>query len=263
MSGNDDARGFLESIAGYTKPGDPQQQEEWRPVKLGTVDALYTGGGRPRVLFDGESLMGVREYPWVGSQPRAGQRVVLQPVGHGYVILGPLDQFPGANMPVGTSIEGHWAAAPVGFTLEDGGLLLRADYPALFAVLGTRYNTGGELATQFRKPDSRGKTTVGIDASYSGFDTLGKTGGARVHYHDLSSVAWAKLRMNNATSAAIAGARVAADPYTLDFTYTAATAPATTTSSSSLGTPLGGRTNQTAATEAMSPFIIINRAIRY
>lgn len=44
------------------------------------------------------------------------------------------------------------AIAPNGWRLCNGALLVRADYPDLFAVIGTTYNTGGEPADQFRIP---------------------------------------------------------------------------------------------------------------
>ncbi|MGN2380326.1 phage tail protein [Pseudomonas juntendi] len=37
-----------------------------------------------------------------------------------------------------------------------GSVLTRTAYPKLFAVIGTTYNTGGELSTEFRLPDWRG-----------------------------------------------------------------------------------------------------------
>lgn len=37
-----------------------------------------------------------------------------------------------------------------------GSVLIRAAYPKLFSVIGTTYNTGGELSTEFRLPDWRG-----------------------------------------------------------------------------------------------------------
>lgn len=171
----EDARSFLESVAGYTEQPGGEVGSEDRPVKLGTIDALYTTGN-PKVLFDGESLMGVRTYPWVGRQPRPLERVMLVPQGHTYVIVGTIGTTPGADLPPGTSIEGYWTTAPAGFVLEDGTVYLRATYPMLFAVIGTAYNTGGETASQFRVPDSRGHAQVGKAASGT-FGTLGaKTG---------------------------------------------------------------------------------------
>lgn len=46
----------------------------------------------------------------------------------------------------------------------DGSLLNRADYPDLFNVLSTSYNTGGEAGTQFRLPDMRSRLPVGAGA---------------------------------------------------------------------------------------------------
>lgn len=182
MSADDLARAFLEATRGYVEPTAPGAETKSydRPVKLGTVDSAYTGSGRPRVLFDGESLLGLRTYSWVGTPPRANDRVVLVPQGHTFVIVGTLEAVPGANLPPGTSVEGHWTSAPLGFLLEDGAVVLRADYPALFAVLGTRYNTGGETAAQFRLPDSRGRVAV-PKAAAGTFATLGATGGAETH----------------------------------------------------------------------------------
>lgn len=37
-----------------------------------------------------------------------------------------------------------------------GSVLIRTAYPKLFAVIGTTFNTGGELSTEFRLPDWRG-----------------------------------------------------------------------------------------------------------
>ena len=90
------ARSFLESVAGYTDAPEAVTPSQDKPPRLGVVDAGYTGSGAPMVLFDGESLMGVKTYPWVGRQPLAGERVVLLAQGRGYVILGTLGTSPDA-----------------------------------------------------------------------------------------------------------------------------------------------------------------------
>lgn len=41
---------------------------------------------------------------------------------------------------------------PPGLLEADGSLLNRADYPDLFAAIGTTYNTGGETSATFRLP---------------------------------------------------------------------------------------------------------------
>lgn len=81
--------------------------------------------------------------------------------------------------PIGSEMiwNGNIADIPPLYMHEDGRLLLRADYPTLFAKIGTRWNTGGELGTQFRIPDSRDKVAVGAGSTYA----AGAYGGANTH----------------------------------------------------------------------------------
>ena len=65
------------------------------------------------------------------------------------------------GVPVGTILS--WAgfninAIPTGFLLCDGATRLRADYPALYAVIG---DWGNASPDSFTLPDSRGKTLTG------------------------------------------------------------------------------------------------------
>lgn len=50
----------------------------------------------------------------------------------------------------------HNGSPDSGWLKCTGAVLLRAAYPKLFAVIGTTYNIGQELSTQFRLPDWRG-----------------------------------------------------------------------------------------------------------
>jgi microcystin-dependent protein len=50
----------------------------------------------------------------------------------------------------------HNGSPASGWLKCTGAILLRSAYPRLFAVIGTSYNTSGELSTQFRLPDWRG-----------------------------------------------------------------------------------------------------------
>jgi len=59
--------------------------------------------------------------------------------------------------------------------LCDGASYLRADYPDLFAVIGTNY--GASDSTHFNVPDLRGRTTIGV----SGGHALASTGGEETH----------------------------------------------------------------------------------
>jgi hypothetical protein len=80
-----DAKRFLDDVRGYvTDPGV-------RGNRLGTVDSGYTSG-RPRVLFDGETVLGAKTYPYLAAySPRPSDRVALAPMGTSYVILGAVD----------------------------------------------------------------------------------------------------------------------------------------------------------------------------
>lgn len=50
----------------------------------------------------------------------------------------------------------HNGTPSIGWLKCNGAVVLRAAYSKLFSVIGTTYNTGGELSTQFRLPDWRG-----------------------------------------------------------------------------------------------------------
>lgn len=89
---------------------------------------------------------------------------------------------PVSSEPPGIVKEYGGDAAPEFHVLADGSVYPRDGvYAALFAVYGTKYNTGGETGSQFRVPDRRGRTAVGRHPSQTEFDTLGKTGGAKTH----------------------------------------------------------------------------------
>lgn len=55
------------------------------------------------------------------------------------------------------------STAPSGWFLCDGGQYSQTTYSALYAVIGTAYNTGGETPNYFRVPDLRGRVVAGID----------------------------------------------------------------------------------------------------
>jgi hypothetical protein len=77
----DETADFLEDIRDYVEEDAPRHA-------IGTIDAAYTSG-RPRVLFDGETVLGGKTYPYLASYtPVASHRVLLAPVGTGFVILG-------------------------------------------------------------------------------------------------------------------------------------------------------------------------------
>lgn len=126
------------------------------------------------------------------------------------------DEIRKALVPVGAISAFAGTSAPAGWVLCDGRTLDRTAYAALFALLGTAYNVGGEAATVFRVPDLRGRVVMGMDSMSAlrgaanrvvdGWaTTLGGAGGAATvtlteaqlppHQHNL---AYSFLGVNNA-----------------------------------------------------------------
>lgn len=54
--------------------------------------------------------------------------------------------------------------APIGYLMAHGQLVKRAEYPALFAAIGTLYGKDGDDSAYFRLPDTRGMFLRGFDA---------------------------------------------------------------------------------------------------
>lgn len=70
------------------------------------------------------------------------------------------------------------ATAPPGWLLCQGQIVARADYPELFAVVGTRFVGGASpTSAQFRLPSMNQRVPVGVDTNF----LLGSYGGAAVH----------------------------------------------------------------------------------
>jgi microcystin-dependent protein len=89
---------------------------------------------------------------------------------------------PAFVMPAGVILDyGGYLPAPAGFLACDGASYLRADYPALFAAIGIIH--GSVDGTHFNVPDIRERNCLGA----SGLHSVGTTGGANTHYHDLSN----------------------------------------------------------------------------
>jgi len=58
------------------------------PFCLATVDPAWTSG-RPRLTFDGETVMSTKNYPYLSPAVfSAGERVLCARVGHTWVVLG-------------------------------------------------------------------------------------------------------------------------------------------------------------------------------
>lgn len=74
-----------------------------------------------------------------------------------------LDELRVALIPIGTIAAYAGTSAPSRWLLCDGRTVSRTIYSQLFAILSTSHNTGGESGTEFRLPDLRGRTLIGLD----------------------------------------------------------------------------------------------------
>ncbi len=103
--------------------------------------------------------------------------------------------------PIGAGMDYWGTTAPAGWLFPYGQVVSQTTYAALFAVLSTTYNTGGEGAGNFRLPDKRDKSSIGkgnmggvsaglITTAVSGFDgdTLGANGGAQSVTLDITMI---------------------------------------------------------------------------
>jgi len=96
---------------------------------------------------------------------------------------GPIQELPYTTIfPTGVVLPFAGTTAPSGFLMCNGQQVLRADYPALFALIGTTWNTGTVDALHFCVPDMRGRVPAGVDGGTGRIsavvaNTLGATGG--------------------------------------------------------------------------------------
>jgi microcystin-dependent protein len=61
---------------------------------------------------------------------------------------------------------------PAGWLECDGRVLSTEDFPALWRVIGNKWNTGGEAVGTFRLPNGRGKTFIASEDNYGGEEEL-------------------------------------------------------------------------------------------
>lgn len=81
-------------------------------------------------------------------------------------------------------------SAPGGWLFCDGSVVEQADFPDLFLVIGTNFNTGGEGPTEFRLPDFRSRSPIGVGqgAGLSNY-VLAQIGGEEAHQLTIAELA--------------------------------------------------------------------------
>lgn len=86
----------------------------------------------------------------------------------------------GDTLPVGSIMPYSKATAPENWLACDGSAVSRTDYSELFSAIGTIFGAG-DGSTTFNLPNLKGRTIVGLDASDTDFNTIGKTLGEKTH----------------------------------------------------------------------------------
>lgn len=128
---------------------------------LGAMRAAFNGGG-----FRATNLA-------AGVQPN--DAVIMSQLASG-----------AGGLPAGSVVDFAGSAIPTGWLICAGQALSRADYPDLFAAIGTAY--GAPSGSTFNIPDTRGRVTAGRDVDSGGFagrlttpnsQTLGAAGGTQ------------------------------------------------------------------------------------
>jgi len=108
-------------------------------------------------------------------------------------------------LPIGTILPFAGQTAPSGYLLCHGQTVLRADYPDLFAVVGTLYGASVS-GTEFNIPDLRQSVPVGVDeAGPAGFD-IGDVGGEITHTLTVSEMPAHKHATRTAYAVVVGGA---------------------------------------------------------
>lgn len=247
------AASFLDAVSKYgRRPERPN-------VRLATVATTDTGIGGVRVIFDGETVVSGKPYPYVGTRPRKTERVVMLRQGRGYFVLGSIS--PTARRPAGVIEAFGGSVAPAGALICDGAAVSRTTYADLYAAIGTTYGAG-DGSTTFNVPPG-GRVLVGRDAAVPSFDTLGETGGAVTHSHALSgSNAWALLDLAGGETSKLFMKRTIGaaglPSWTADGNIAGTVSGTAGGNDPTEGVDLAGATN---TSESMQPYVVVNFVI--
>lgn len=149
----------------------------------------------------------------------------------------------GGGVPIGTLLPFGGSSLPTGWVWANGQILSTVAYPALYAIYGTTYNTGGESPTQFRVPNVIGKAVTGTNpmggVTVGGYTTrgLGVVYGAETNsYTPSGSVSQASLSSVTATSSALSTSSITATVSQATATSSAPSVSGITATSSAIDT---------------------------
>lgn len=153
--------------------------------------------------------------------------------------------------PYGTIVAFGGTSAPSGYLLCDGSAISRTTYAGLFAVIGTAYGVG-DGSTTFNIPDLRQRFPLGKASSGTG-STLGGTGGAIDHTHDISHTH--QVDPPNTTSSTPTGTVAATN-------LTGTAASTTHTHDVNIAAFTSGAASTSTSGTANAPFLAVNYIIK-
>lgn len=196
-----DALTFLQSVSGYAQSQNTGSAD--KPIRIAVIDPTFDPFVNfpavpplPKVTFDGESTLSVKQYPYVqGYIPVPSQRVWLVPVGTTYLICGavqntalqgfyafPLTGLYGVDIGGGMYIENDGGALQLnGYSVHpnSNGVCGQANSVLETSVTGTYANLGGlNAAVAFTKRETGTKLRVNMEQSWysNNINTSGRYG---------------------------------------------------------------------------------------
>lgn len=154
-----------------------------------------------------------------------------------------------------TPSGGSLTRIPDGWLECAGQLLLRNDYSALFAVIGTTYDGSGVNSSYFTLPNLKGRVPVGYDNGNGDYATMGNTGGEATHTlttNEIPNHTHALTRRSNSDN----GAFDTSDAH-------ASESSACTTDRNNLGLFQTQAIGGGAAHNNMQPYIVVTYLIKF
>jgi microcystin-dependent protein len=137
------------------------------------IDTWWANGGvnepkstRMHSLNDGVAIVGMRNS--LAPISTYGTQIVSLPdiTGERLCQAGFIQEYAGST-------------APSGWLMCDGSAVSKTTYATLFAVIGITFGDPG--GGNFNLPNRKGKVAVGLDATQTEFNALGKIGGEKTH----------------------------------------------------------------------------------
>jgi len=128
-------------------------------MELATVDPAFTGTGNPKVTFDKEASLSQKTYPYLGVTPGAGDRVLMQPIGGGWVISGALGGSTSVPKDIRFYQEQKEATVSTPFTVPTGKYTLcqltvpDPGWPYLLGACACSYYTANDNADSITQWD--------------------------------------------------------------------------------------------------------------